>query len=215
MRYKKTEYFKAIQWTGNNLDDVAKFLKDGRVFIQADGLTLCVDYHTNVYTCYLNAYIVVGDKDKLQIVPETTFKKQYIAVNDKPGNIFKDDYQLEDMEQFVDDLSNTNLPGQYMFYSRFKAYQEELDEKTQIINKYFSNATRGIHDVYIVNEQLAVVVEMYKDSKFYYGIDRNNEKVNLVAFRTFNEALIYAMAISNGNEDINSVKYVNSILNAK
>lgn len=215
MRYKKIEYFKAIQWTGNNLDDVAKFLKDGRVFIQADGLTLCVDYHTNVYTCYLNAYIVVGDKDKLQIVPETMFKKQYIAINDKPGNIFKDDYQLEDMEQFVDDLSNTNLPGQYMFYSRFKAYQEELDEKTQIINKYFSNTTRGIHDVYIVNEQLAVVVEMYKDSKFYYGIDRNNEMVNLVAFRTFNEALIYAMAISNGNEDINSVKYVNSILNAK
>ena len=131
------------------------------------------------------------------------------------GNVFKDQYQLEDMDTFTEDFNKLPAHVKYLFYSRFKRTENEIDERQAIIDKYFAESIRSYHDVTIVSDKIAVVTECYKDRTLYYGIDRTRDTIPRMAFQTFNEALIYAIALSAGNEDQNTVKYINSIINTK
>jgi hypothetical protein len=131
------------------------------------------------------------------------------------GNVFKDNYQLENMDELTEDFNKLPTHTKYLFYSRFKRAENEIDERQAIIDKYFTESIRSYHDVTIINEQLAVVKEFYKDRTLYYGVDRTRNAIPRIAFQTFNEALIYAIALSAGNEDQNTVKYINSIINTQ
>ena len=131
------------------------------------------------------------------------------------GNVFKDQYQLENMDEFTEDFNKLPAHNKYLFYSRFKRAENEIDERQAIIDKYFAESIRSYHDVTIINEQLAVVKEFYKDRTLYYGVDRTRNTIPRIAFQTFNEALIYAITLSAGNEDQNTVKYIKSIINTQ
>lgn len=131
------------------------------------------------------------------------------------GNVFKDKYQMEDMDAFTEDFGKLPNHTKYLFYSRFKRAEDEIDERQAIIDKYFTESIRSYHDVTIVNDKIAVVTECYMDKTLYYGVDRTCDSIPRNAFLTFNEALIYAIALSAGNDDTNTVKYINSIINTK
>ena len=119
------------------------------------------------------------------------------------------------MDEFTEDFNKLPAHNKYLFYSRFKRAENEIDERQAIIDKYFAESIRSYHDVTIINEQLAVVKEFYKDRTLYYGVDRTRNTIPRIAFQTFNETLIYAITLSAGNEDQNTVKYINSIINTQ
>jgi hypothetical protein len=129
------------------------------------------------------------------------------------GNIFTDKYQMEDMNAFTEDFSKLPVHTKYVFYSRFKRAEDEINERQAIIDKYFTESVRSHYNVTIVSDTIAVVEECYKDRTLYYGVDRTRNTIPRMAFATFNEALIYAIALSAGNDDANTVKYINSIIN--
>ena len=213
MNYKTTEYVRAIQWNTNNLEEIRSFFKDDNIFIEKMGDTLCVGYRNHVYTCHVNDYIVIDDRERMQIVPSNIFEQRYVEITNNASNVFNKDYKLEEMKTFVEDLSNASVASQYLLYSRFKNCENNINERAEIIRKYFSNCSYAYHDATIVTDRIAVVTECFKDQTFYFGIDRTRDTIPYVAFKTFEEALVYAMALCAGNEDINAVQYITRILN--
>ena len=91
MKYKNKTRYKAIQWTGENEKEIAKFLGE-RFVLKKDPPD---KYATDIFTketddfvdslCFINSYIIMpeGENAKPEVILEENFKEKFVSV-DKP-----------------------------------------------------------------------------------------------------------------------------------
>lgn len=81
MKYrKKPVVIDAIQWTGDNIDEIAAFMHPQKPIKKADQ-TIGIETLEGIMVASINDYIIKGIKDELYPCKPEIFKETYEKVN--------------------------------------------------------------------------------------------------------------------------------------
>ena len=104
MKYKNKTNYKAIQWTGENEKEIAKFL--GERFVLKKGTQY--KYGIDIYTkekdnfvdiiWFINSWVILakGENAKPEVILEENFKKEFVSVDKK--------ITLKEKEEFIKEI---------------------------------------------------------------------------------------------------------------
>ena len=128
MKYrKKPVEIEAIQWTGDNATEIAKFTSTGNRYVEIDELNKVVRIETleGVMTASLNDYIIRGVHGEFYPCKPDIFELTYEVV---PEMVTSWEWLKSlSLEEFVDNLTDYN-PDNSTFYNVFSGKHYTKDE---------------------------------------------------------------------------------------